>query len=80
MAIRFYYGDGWTLEELKEIAPYGEPVCSFPDDQNPYFVFSNQSHVNVDRLLEHVSEVDRYPGQFNHEKLKNDREYLVGYL
>lgn len=80
LAIRFYTGDGWTLDELKEIAPTANPVCSFPDDKDPYFVYLDETHVDVDRLLEHVSEVHRYHTQFDYEKAKNDRDYLLGYL
>jgi hypothetical protein len=79
LAIRFYTKDGWTLEELKEIAPHGEPVCSFPDDKDPYFVFSNECRVDIDRLIECVSEVKRYPGDSPGVN-KNDRDYLMAYL
>lgn len=77
LALRFYAKDGWTVEELLEIAPDGFPYMAHPGDQEPYFIFTNDSKVKAELVYERCSELIR---AYNDKPTQSDLDFIREYL
>lgn len=64
LALRFYYRDGWTEEELQECVVRGRVYCSHPDDtlEWRYMTLDHTrgSAFNVEKLMLRMSRLIRY--------------------
>ena len=72
LALRFYEHDGWTEEVLKKCLNKGEiefwgGLCS------EYWRLTMGSSFNVDKLMKHVTKVERWHKEENKE---SDKEYI----
>jgi hypothetical protein len=77
LSLRFYVMDGWTKEELDEMAPRGNAAMPFPKDHDPYFIFRSGHFVDVGRILERCSKLIR---AFDDYPTESDRQFMVKHL
>ena len=79
LAARFYISDGWTREELEEIAPGAKVIDKFAGKPMGYFVYDlyDVYKVNLDKLMERCERVERL---FNDYPEMSDRDFIRRYL
>lgn len=76
LALRFYFRDGWTVEELKACLKTGAVQFKSTDRYEQRYMtldHTKGSQFDIDKLMEKVSEVVRFGGYTGTE---TDREYL----
>lgn len=77
LALRFYKHDGWTEEVLRECLSYGD-IEFCPGNMLDYWRLKVGSGFDVDKLMEHTTQVDRWYDKesFDFENKKTDAEYI----
>lgn len=60
-ALKFFKQDGWGKTLLDDCCRSGEVICYNADDIEAYYILAPGSSFNSQKLLEHVSIINRSP-------------------